>query len=82
MTTKADEMKNELSEMIYRANKVGYKNQPPKLPKNPTTSTLSGFVKRFRNWTKGLLYLENETSRQNKRIVKIDTNLLKTTLTK
>jgi hypothetical protein len=71
------ELTNELSELIYRAKKVNYKNIPPRLPKNPTESTMTGFHKRLRNWSNGLFSLEQETNRHNKRIVKTDINLLK-----
>lgn len=71
------EISNELSDSIYRAKKVGYKNIPPRLPKkHPTVSTMSGFKKRFKNWSAGLLTLEIEYNKQTKRIVKENANLL------
>ena len=67
---------NELSELVYRARKVGYKNIPPRLPKRPTTSTMSGFYKRFRNWSSALKTLEFETNRQTKHTITANANLL------
>jgi hypothetical protein len=52
--------KKELGNLTFRANKVNYRNKPPRLPKNPTESTLSGYRKRLANWTKVLIQLEKE----------------------
>lgn len=67
---------NELSELIYKAKKVGYKNLPPRLPKNPTKSTMSGFHKRFKNWSNSLILLESEIQKQVKHTIKANPNLL------
>lgn len=50
----------QLSDLKSRARVVNYKNAIPKLPKNPNSTTLTGFKKRLSNWKKGLLSIESE----------------------
>ena len=54
--------------------RINYKNKPPRLPKNPTSSTLSGFRKRFAHWKVALQDLELE---QERGTIKVQPNLLK-----
>ena len=77
-TTPIEELANEISELGYRANKVKYKNKLPKLPKNPTDATMSGYYKRLRNWSNGLFSLEIETNRDSSKVVKANFSLLET----
>lgn len=51
---------DQLSELKYRAQKINYKNNLPRLPKKPTTSTMSGFHKRLSNWLNILTHMEKE----------------------
>lgn len=75
-TTPITEIAKETSDLVYRANKVNYKNQIPKLPKKPTPSTMAGYYKRLRNWSNGLFSLEQEVSKHSKRTIKVNHNLL------
>lgn len=54
------EINIQLSELTSRAKRINYKNVIPRLPKNPTESTLAGFKKRLSNWIKQLETLEQE----------------------
>lgn len=72
----SEELTNELSELVSKAKRLGYKNIPPRLPKNPTASTMSGFLKRFHNWRHSLQQLEQDRSMQGNKTVVVDSNLL------
>jgi hypothetical protein len=65
---------NQLYELNLRAKKINYKNKIPKLPKNPTESTMSGFRKRLSNWTNLLSHCEAERMRGT---ISSDPNLLR-----
>lgn len=51
---------NQLKDLTSRAKRINYKNTIPRLPKNPTESTLAGFKLRLSNWVKQLEQLERE----------------------
>jgi hypothetical protein len=79
ISTQAKQLSDELYELTLRAKRIAYKNKPPHLPKNLTISTLSGFVKRYSSWKRGLQILEQELERGT---IKTQTNLLKNFTTK
>ena len=62
LVLKANLYKEELNELVYKAVKINYKNKPPKLPHDLTSSTFNGFKKRFSNWKQQLLILDKERS--------------------
>lgn len=58
-------IQSQLTELTSRAKRINYKNTIPRLPKNPTESTLAGFKLRLSNWIKQLEVLEKERLTEN-----------------